>query len=151
MNARAPHPAGMVESALYWARRGIAVFPCNPKASGQDSKRPLVPRDKDEQGNPIPKSGGFYKATRDEDQIIELWRKWPKAMIGLRMGREAGVFALDPDVVKRPGDADGLAAWQALAAEHGDVPATHKARGLYGKAPLRGDTGPGRPTAARAS
>lgn len=28
---------------------------------------------------------------------------------------------------------------------------TGKARGLYGKAPLRGDTGPGRPTAARAS
>lgn len=28
---------------------------------------------------------------------------------------------------------------------------TGKARGLYGKAPLRGDTGPGRPTSARAS
>ncbi|MGA4550586.1 hypothetical protein [Methylorubrum aminovorans] len=28
---------------------------------------------------------------------------------------------------------------------------TGKARGLYGTAPLRGDTGPGRPTAARAS
>ncbi|ACL56971.1 bifunctional DNA primase/polymerase [Methylobacterium nodulans] len=125
MNASATYPTEMVEHALAWARRGFAVFPCNPSPTGEDSKRPLVPRDKDEQGKPIPKTGGFYKATRDEEQIRRLWRRWPKAMIGLRMGHDAGTFALDPDVVKKPGDADGLAVWRRLAAEHGDVPATH--------------------------
>ena len=46
-------------------------------------------------------------------------------MIGLRMGREAGVFALDPDVMKKPGDPDGFGAWRDLAEARGDVPATH--------------------------
>ncbi|KAB7782293.1 bifunctional DNA primase/polymerase [Methylorubrum populi] len=118
-------PAGMVEHALEWASRGFRVFPCDPSPAGEASKRPLVARDKDAEGKPIPKTGGFYKATTDEATIRRWWMRWPGALIGVRMGREAGVFAVDPDVPKKPGDADGLAAWNALTAEHGGGPLTH--------------------------
>ncbi|MCJ2071411.1 bifunctional DNA primase/polymerase [Methylobacterium sp. J-030] len=121
MNARpTDHTPSMVDHALAYARRGFPVFPCDPM-----DKQPLVPRDKDADGKPIPKTGGLNKATRDEAQIREWWRKYPRAMIGLRMGPEAGVFAIDPDVPKEPGDPDGLAAWRDLAAAHDYVPTTH--------------------------
>lgn len=121
MSARSSnHTPNMVEHALNYARHGFPVFPCDPT-----DKQPLVPRDKDADGKPIPKTGGLNKATRDEAQIREWWRKYPRAMIGLRMGPEAGVFAIDPDVPKEPGDPDGLAAFRDLAAAHDYVPTTH--------------------------
>ncbi|MCJ2144413.1 bifunctional DNA primase/polymerase [Methylobacterium sp. E-066] len=110
----------MVEHALVYARHGIPVLPCNPA-----TKRPLVPQDKDANGNPIPKTGGLYKATRDEAQIRTWWVKHPHAMIGLRTGPESGVFAIDLDLPKEPGDPDGVAAWEWVTAAHGDVPTTH--------------------------
>ena len=111
---------GMVEHALDYARRGLPVFPCDPA-----TKRPLAPREKDAAGRPIPKTGGFYKASTDQSAVREMWRRYPNAMIGLQMGPEAGVFALDPDAPKQPGDPDGLAAWQSLAEAHGYRSHTH--------------------------
>ncbi|MBP31656.1 MAG: hypothetical protein CL858_28395 [Cupriavidus sp.] len=110
----------MVEHALIYARHGIPVLPCNPA-----TKQPLVPRDEDANGNPIPKTGGLYKATCDEAQIRAWWREHPHAMIGLRTGPESGLFAIDQDVPKKPGDPDGVAAWEWVTAAHGDVPTTH--------------------------
>ena len=40
------------QAALGYARQGWPVFPCDPK-----SKKPLVPRDKDEHGKPIDGNG----------------------------------------------------------------------------------------------
>ena len=45
-------------------------------------------------------------------------------MIGVPMGRRSGVFAIDPDVPKVPGDPDGYTAWHNLAAEK-KCPPTH--------------------------
>ncbi len=112
-----------LEHALDYARRGLPVLPCSP--SGDNVKKPLVPRDKDAEGNPIPKTGGLAKATTDPDQIVAWWKKWPSALIGGAMGPAAGIFAIDPDVVKEPGDADGMAAWTALVDRHGGIPSTH--------------------------
>ncbi|SMF70604.1 phage/plasmid primase, P4 family, C-terminal domain-containing protein [Allosphingosinicella indica] len=82
----------MLVAALGYARRGWPVFPCSP-----ETKRPLLPRDKDPvSGKPIPKSGGVTKATTDEDQITAWWKRWPDAMIGVAMGRN-GCLALDFD------------------------------------------------------
>ncbi|MDP4026796.1 bifunctional DNA primase/polymerase [Methylobacterium sp. NEAU 140] len=121
MNARpSNHGADMAQHALAYARRGFPVFPCDPT-----TKQPLVGRDKDAEGKPIPKTGGLHKATRDEAQIQEWWSRYPRAMIGLRMGPEAGVFALDPDRPKEPGEPDGLAAWDEMIRAHGYAPATH--------------------------
>lgn len=115
----------ILDAALSYAARGWAVFPCNPSPEKGRAKQPLMPREKDADGKPIPKTGGFYKATTDPDTIRAWWAKWPRALIGVPMGRGSGVFAIDPDAPKVPGDPDGVAAWEALQAEIGGVPATH--------------------------
>jgi hypothetical protein len=107
--------APMVDFALCYARLGWHVFPCGRKA-------PLTARDKDANGNKIRGTGGFYKASTDEAKIREWWKKWPRAMIGIRAGEASGVFAIDPD-----GEV-GLANWAAIVAKHGEVPHTHQHR-----------------------
>jgi predicted P-loop ATPase len=82
--------AKMVEFAFYYARRGWHVFPCTRKV-------PLTPRDKDANGNELKGTGGFYKASTNEDQIRAWWIKHPYALIGIRAGEKSGVFAIDPD------------------------------------------------------
>lgn len=81
----------LLEAALDYARRGWPVFPCNTA-----NKKPLVGRDLDEGGKPIKGSGGVSKATTDEEQIRAWWRKWPKAMIGVAVGR-GGMLVVDFD------------------------------------------------------
>ena len=107
--------APMVDFALYYARRGWHVFPCGRKA-------PLTPCDKDASGNKIRGTGGFYKASTEEDHIRAWWREFPAHVFGVRAGEASGVFAIDPD-----GDV-GLANWAAIVAKHGDIPRTHAHR-----------------------
>jgi putative DNA primase/helicase len=78
-------------AALEYAARGWPVFPCNPR-----TKKPLIPRDKDEKGKPINGTGGLSKASLDSETIGEWWARWPKAMIGLRTGF-GRLFVLDFD------------------------------------------------------
>src|SRR5258705_6976876 len=54
----------MLDSALAYAAHGYPVFPLDER-----SKAPVPRRDKDAHGNKIPRTGGFYKATCDQDQI----------------------------------------------------------------------------------
>lgn len=84
-------PSSLLEAALDYARRGWPVFPCSPK-----NKKPLVPRDRDANGDPIKGTGGLSKATTDEDQIRTWWKKWPRAMIGVTVG-DAGMLVVDFD------------------------------------------------------
>jgi hypothetical protein len=105
----------IVEFVLFYARLGWHVFPCGRKA-------PLTPCDKDAIGKKIRGTGGFYKASTDEDQIRAWWIEHPYAMIGIRAGEASGVFAIDPD-----GEV-GLAHWADIIAKHGDVPRTHQHR-----------------------
>ena len=81
----------LLEAALDYARRGWPVFPCSPK-----NKRPLLGCDKDAEGKDIKGTGGVTKATTDEEQIRAWWRKWPRAMIGVSVGR-AGMLVVDFD------------------------------------------------------
>jgi hypothetical protein len=113
-------PRSQMEAALYYARHGIAVFPCNPL-----HKAPLVGRDKDADGNPIDKTGGLYKATTNIDQVRAWWTMWPNAMIGIRMGEASGIWAIDPDAPKGPGDPDGRKNWEELQQQHGVASRTH--------------------------
>jgi uncharacterized protein (DUF927 family) len=106
------------QAALGYARQGWPVFPCDPK-----SKKPLVPRDKDEHGKPIDGTGGLYKATTDEAQIMAWWSKLPSAMVGVATGERAGVWALDPDVDERTG-ANGLEELVRLQDRYGAIPET---------------------------
>lgn len=89
----ASQPKPMIEIALFLARNGKRVFPCNPL-----DKTPLVGRDRDDAGNPIPGTGGLKKATTDIAQINTYWGKWPNAMVGLPTGEPAGVWAVEIDI-----------------------------------------------------
>jgi putative DNA primase/helicase len=103
-----PDPgAPIVEFALDYARRGWPVFPCKPK-----NKAPFF-------------EGGFYAATTDEKTIRKWWGYWSKAMIGVPMGPASGVWAIDPDPPKKPGEPDGREVLARIAAENGPLPATH--------------------------
>lgn len=114
----------ILEAALAYARAGWPVFPCNPmpdvpSAKKKQAKSPLVGSDRDKDLNPIPKTGGLYKATCDEKQIRDWWRKWPNALIGVPTGKVSGVFVVDLD----PRDGETLEdVEQRLSAAVGDLP-----------------------------
>lgn len=81
----------VLDAALDFAARGWPVFPCSP-----EHKRPLIARDRDATGAPIPKTGGVAKATTDAAQIRAWWTKWPAALIGVATGHD-NLFVLDFD------------------------------------------------------
>ena len=66
-----------IDHALSLAAAGLPVFPCHPK-----TKAALPPRDKDEHGLPVLRSGGHLKRTTDETEIRQRWTKRPDALIG---------------------------------------------------------------------
>lgn len=87
----------MLEAALIYASWGWHIHPLRP-----GDKRPLLadwPR----------------RATTDPARIRRWWQRWPRANIGLACG-PSGLLAVDLDVKN---GVDGLAAWEALAAELG--------------------------------
>ena len=69
----------MARIALKYAELGIPVFPCEPRG-----KKPITKH-------------GLKDATTDADTIREWWRKDPDANIGMPMGSQSGMFALDVD------------------------------------------------------
>src|SRR6266700_845394 len=70
----------MVNAALAYAAHGIPVFPLSIH-----SKAPIPARDKDANGEPIPGTGGFKKATTDPEQIRKWWWKNKRHLIGIPM------------------------------------------------------------------
>jgi hypothetical protein len=109
----------LCEDALGYAQRGWHVFPCSPI-----TKAPLIGCDLDGAGRKIAGTGGVKKATKDATQIAEWWTNWPAAMIGVACGPRSGIWAIDPDAPKKPGEPDGRANWAALSRKHGCRP-TH--------------------------
>lgn len=78
-----------VTAALKLAQRGLPVFPVSAQ-----TKAPLTRH-------------GCKDASRDERQIIELWRSHPAAGIGVATGKPSGIVAIDID--PRSGGEDGFA------------------------------------------
>ncbi len=100
----------LLQAALDYAARGIPVFPCAP--SGQNAKRPLV-------------KNGFKDATTDAGQIRAWWAKWPDAMIGMPTGQTSGMWVLDIDAAKAPGEENGFASYLTLINSNSPTPADH--------------------------
>lgn len=73
----------LIEGALEWAAAGVPVFPCD------ENKRPLTEH-------------GLKDAVTDPDKVRDLFNSYGDAavMVGARMGKEAGIFALDFDLYK---------------------------------------------------
>jgi hypothetical protein len=59
---------------------GYAVFPCGKRK---------VPA--------IPGPGGYKHASKDPDEIAQLWRKWPGPLVGVATGAVSGISVLDVD------------------------------------------------------
>ncbi len=97
-----PQEAPNLGVALWWAGKGVPVFPCH-----QD-KRPATPH-------------GFYDATTDPEQIRAWWAGHPDALVGFPTGKASGIVALDSD--KRE-HYDGEDALGELERQHGALPNT---------------------------
>lgn len=93
----------LLEHALYWAEQGVPVFPCN------GDKAPLT-------------ENGFYDASIDPAEIKRLFDFFGDnaKMIGGRMGKESGMFAVDIDLYKggKPEE------WYKVAKDEGALPET---------------------------
>jgi hypothetical protein len=95
-------PLTLLRAALELVAQGWAVFPCDWRP-GDHEKAPLLP------------SPGYHLATTDPQQIRTWWRRWPKAMIGVRVPEAFLVLDIDP---RNGGD---LAELESLT---GPLPAT---------------------------
>lgn len=103
----------MLDAALAYAVKGLAVFPCKP------DKSPYV-------------TGGFKAATTDQERIRQWWTQWPTAMIGLPTGKGNGLWVLDVDVPRKSGEVNGIETIKSLESEHGALPATRRQMTLSG-------------------
>jgi Bifunctional DNA primase/polymerase, N-terminal len=105
-----------LDAALRYARWGWAVFPCHEPSHGHCScghadcsspaKHPRTRR-------------GLHDATTDPDHLIDWWRRWPSANVGVRTGSASGLVILDID--RRPG---GVVSLTRLEQTHGELPPT---------------------------
>lgn len=70
----------MLEAALWYADRGLPVFPCSP-------------------GSKVPFAGssGSKDATTDEATIRKWWGKSPEANVAIATGSRSGVYVIDID------------------------------------------------------
>ncbi len=88
-------PKSMKKTAIEYARRGFAVFPCHTIKNNHctcgnikcksPGKHPLTPN-------------GVKDATKDIEQIEAWWTKWPDANIAIATGGISGITVLDVDV-----------------------------------------------------
>jgi hypothetical protein len=94
--------------ALKYAEAGIPIFPVSGtarKPDGKLAKSPLVKwRD---------------QSTTDTQTIIDWWRQWPDALIGIDMDK-AGLVAVDAD--RHDPNKDGVEALKQLEVEHDVLP-----------------------------
>jgi len=108
----------MLDAAINYASRGWAVFPVhNPNHLGHCScRKGSICRDA---GKHPRTKHGVRDATGDEKIIIDWWRRWPEANVGLAMGEASGMVCLDID--PRHGGDKSL---RELIERHGELPAT---------------------------
>jgi putative DNA primase/helicase len=111
-----------LEAALHYAARGWEVFPCHWQ--GPLRKQPLTQH-------------GCNEASTDRDQIIDWWRRYPKALIGFATGRANRIAVLDVDT---KGEVNGFDTLEDLG--YGLLPVTPMSHTVSGGlAPLFSGTG----------
>ena len=92
----------VADAAVHYGTYGYRVFPVCPR-----SKMPLIGK------------GGFHNATTDRSLILDWWKRWPHAMIGVACGGEKRLVILDIDV--KDGK-NGLKNLSKLEAKHAKLP-----------------------------
>jgi hypothetical protein len=101
----APAAVPLLVAALAYARRGVPVFPCEPKG-----KAPLT-------------GGGFWDATTDAERARSWWSRSPRANVGVPTGRRSGLLVLDVDP-----DDGGLESLASLERWGGPLPRTARSK-----------------------
>lgn len=96
----------LIEAALDYASRGVAVFPMLFASEGDGSKGRKASQC----------MFGVNAATTNLETVREWWTSFPTAMIGIPTGMTTGLFVIDID-----GEV-GQKNWEILAAEHGFDP-----------------------------
>ncbi len=91
--------ANLLEAALWYAKRGWAVFPCKPGAKASLTEH------------------GFEDATTNKGIIRAWWAAHPNANIGVSCGA-SGLAVIDVDV---KGGKPGLESWRDLLQLHGQA------------------------------
>jgi hypothetical protein len=93
-NSKAARP--LVDAALQMVVKGLAVIPWHDTASGhcscQRGKACTSPGK-----HPRPQKW-TEKGSRNADQIVQWWKQWPNANVGIVTGQPSKVFVLDFDV-----------------------------------------------------
>lgn len=112
----------LLQAALKYAQQGWPVLPLHTpepggKCSCRDHKKQCYQRNS--QGKHPRTMNGLKQATTDPATIQAWWEMWPQANIGIMMGEQAGMFALDVDP-RHDGD-ESLA---NLQVENGPLPET---------------------------
>lgn len=107
----------LLDTALWLARQGIHVFPCHSVNNGACScgKSSCDSKGKHPRYRHHDLRDGLKDATTDELKIRRWWKLWPDANIGIRCGKESGIFVLD---------FDNHEALLDLEQEHGKLPPT---------------------------
>ena len=96
--------ADNITVALRLAKAGFAVFPC--QSGGAKAKQPM------------PFIRWRDASTTAESQILQWWKKWPEAAVGLDLAK-SGLIVIDAD---RHGEHDGVAALGDLMNQVGYEP-----------------------------
>jgi hypothetical protein len=102
----ANHAAAVRDAAAQYIAAGVRVLPIEP-----NTKKPLA-------------TGWQKQATLDSSKLPALWPDQQDYSIGLAMGRWAGTTEFETwlvciDLDCKPGQPNGVKAWEALVAEHG--------------------------------
>jgi hypothetical protein len=103
-----PRVAENLSVALALAAAGLSLFPAEISPNGDGwRKKPLI-------------RNWQALATTSKEQIHQWWlEEFPNAVPGIEL-RRTGLVVVDPD---RHGSVDGVGAFEALVAAHGDMPA----------------------------
>src|SRR3974390_1729426 len=110
-----PMEAPMVDWALWYAGRGMRVFPVYEIRDGRCSCDSSDCRTRRSEGKPPRIANNLASATVDPDVIRGWWSRWPNANIGTPTGDSYIVVDVDP---RNSGD-DTL---RRLEIEHGNLP-----------------------------
>lgn len=111
-----------LDAALFYASRGLRVIPLHAAIDGVCTCR-LGERCGAKNAGKHPRLSGWpEEATTDTSTLRRWWGKWRTCNVGLPMGGEARLVALDID------GAEGRASLAALESEHGALPRTLTSR-----------------------
>lgn len=103
---------GILKQAIYYANKGMAVFPLHTPIDGKCSCGKVNCKSP---GKHPRTSDGSKSATKDREQITEWWTKWPEANIGIATGAISGIVVIDVDCDHKTGKfgEESLKAWES--------------------------------------